>query len=183
MFYVGIAATRGRDPDRRVSHLRLDPAEHVPLPAHRARERRAGDDLPADQRLPELDAVVALRAPRSRAEAHLLGCRPPGAARSMPGKATRMSAPGAWRSSTRHRTRSSSSSTSSRRSRRTTSPSSRSSRRATATDVTWAMHGPVPFIGKIMHLLIDCDKMVGKDFATGLENMKAVAERPQSSAA
>jgi hypothetical protein len=52
-----------------------------------------------------------------------------------------------------------------------------------ATDVTWAMHGPVPFIGKIMHLVIDCDKMVGKDFATGLESMKAVAERPQSSAA
>jgi hypothetical protein len=52
-----------------------------------------------------------------------------------------------------------------------------------ATDVTWAMHGPVPFFGKIMHLLIDCDKMVGKDFATGLENMKAAAERPQSSAA
>jgi hypothetical protein len=41
----------------------------------------------------------------------------------------------------------------------------------------------VPFFGKVMHLLIDCDKMVGKDFATGLENMKAVAERPQSSAA
>jgi hypothetical protein len=41
----------------------------------------------------------------------------------------------------------------------------------------------VPFIGKIMHLIIDCDKMVGKDFAVGLENMKAVAERPQTSAA
>ena len=52
-----------------------------------------------------------------------------------------------------------------------------------ATDVTWSMHGPVPFIGKIMHLIIDCDKMVGKDFATGLENMKAVVERPQTSAA
>jgi hypothetical protein len=52
-----------------------------------------------------------------------------------------------------------------------------------ATDVTWTMYGPVPFIGKIMHLIIDCDKMVGKDFATGLENMKAVAERPQTSAA
>ena len=52
-----------------------------------------------------------------------------------------------------------------------------------ATDVTWAMQGPVPFIGKIMHLLIDCEKMICKDFATGLENMKAVAERPQSSAA
>jgi hypothetical protein len=52
-----------------------------------------------------------------------------------------------------------------------------------ATDVTWAMHGPVPFIGKIMHLIIDCDKMIGKDFADGLASMKAAAERPQSSAA
>ena len=52
------------------------------------------------------------------------------------------------------------------------------------TDVTWAMHGPVPFIGKIMHLVIDCDKMVGKDFAEGLASMKAAAERRiQSNAA
>jgi hypothetical protein len=51
------------------------------------------------------------------------------------------------------------------------------------TDVTWAMQGPVPFIGKIMHLLIDCDKMCGKDFTAGLESMKAIAERPQSNAA
>jgi uncharacterized protein YndB with AHSA1/START domain len=54
-----------------------------------------------------------------------------------------------------------------------------------ATDVTWAMQGPVPYIGKIMHLIINCDKMVGNDFATGLASMKAVAEgqTPQSSAA
>ena len=52
-----------------------------------------------------------------------------------------------------------------------------------ATDVTWAMHGPVPFIGKIMHLIIDCDKMVGKDFAEGLASMKAAAERQVSNAA
>jgi hypothetical protein len=45
------------------------------------------------------------------------------------------------------------------------------------TNVTWAMHGPVPFIGKIMHLIIDCDKMVGKDFADGLASMKIAAER------
>ena len=45
-----------------------------------------------------------------------------------------------------------------------------------ATDVTWAMHGPVPFLGKIMHLVIDCDKMIGKDFADGLASMKAAAE-------
>ena len=54
-----------------------------------------------------------------------------------------------------------------------------------ATDVTWAMQGPVPYIGKIMHLIINCDKMVGNDFATGLASMKAVAEgqAAQSSAA
>lgn len=54
-----------------------------------------------------------------------------------------------------------------------------------ATDVTWAMQGPVPYIGKIMHLIINCDKMVGNDFATGLASMKAVAEGQalQSSAA
>jgi hypothetical protein len=102
---------------------------------------------------------------------------------SMPGRATRMSAPGVWRSSIPRRTGSSSSSTSSSRSRRTISPSSRSSRKGGATDVTWAMHGPVPFIGKIMHLIIDCDKMVGKDFAEGLASMKAAAERQVSNAA
>jgi hypothetical protein len=36
-----------------------------------------------------------------------------------------------------------------------------------------------------MHLIINCDKMVGNDFATGLASMKAVAEgqASQSSAA
>jgi hypothetical protein len=46
-----------------------------------------------------------------------------------------------------------------------------------ATDVTWAMSGPTPFIGKIMATLIDCDKMCGKDFSQGLASMKDVAER------
>ena len=45
-----------------------------------------------------------------------------------------------------------------------------------ATTVTWAMEGPTPFIGKIMHLFIDMDSMVGKDFETGLANLKAAAE-------
>jgi carbon monoxide dehydrogenase subunit G len=49
--------------------------------------------------------------------------------------------------------------------------------RGAATDVTWAMHGPVPLLGKVMHMIIDCDKMVGKDFADGLASMKAAAER------
>jgi len=45
------------------------------------------------------------------------------------------------------------------------------------TSVTWEMRGPVPFMAKIMHVLMDMDKMVGTDFATGLANMKAAVEK------
>lgn len=45
------------------------------------------------------------------------------------------------------------------------------------TNVTWAMQGPTPFIGKIMHVFINMDKMVGKDFEAGLANMKMAAEK------
>ena len=49
-----------------------------------------------------------------------------------------------------------------------------------STTVTWAMHGPVPYMAKIMHVLINMDRMVGKDFEVGLANLKAVAEtKPQ----
>jgi uncharacterized protein YndB with AHSA1/START domain len=45
------------------------------------------------------------------------------------------------------------------------------------TNVTWAMHGPVPLFGKVMHMVMDMDKMIGTDFAAGLANMKAAAEK------
>jgi hypothetical protein len=45
------------------------------------------------------------------------------------------------------------------------------------TRVTWAMEGPSAFIGKVMSVFIDMDKMVGKDFETGLASMKAAAEK------
>ena len=45
-----------------------------------------------------------------------------------------------------------------------------------ATDVTWAMHGPAPFMAKLMGVVMNMDKMVGGQFAEGLANMKAVAE-------
>ena len=48
---------------------------------------------------------------------------------------------------------------------------------AGSTNVTWAMHGPVPLFGKVMHMVMDMDKMIGTDFAAGLANMKAVAEK------
>lgn len=47
-----------------------------------------------------------------------------------------------------------------------------------ATVVTWTMTGPTPFIGKIMHVFMDMDRMVGGDFESGLTAMKAAAERP-----
>jgi hypothetical protein len=44
------------------------------------------------------------------------------------------------------------------------------------TNVTWAMHGPAPFMAKIMHMFFNMDKMVGGQFQQGLTSMKAVAE-------
>lgn len=47
----------------------------------------------------------------------------------------------------------------------------------TATTVTWAMHGPQPFMMKVMDLVMGMDRMVGKDFETGLANLKQLAEK------
>jgi hypothetical protein len=47
---------------------------------------------------------------------------------------------------------------------------------ADATRVTWAMHGPSPFLAKVMNVFVDMDHMVGSDFETGLSNLKAAAE-------
>ncbi|MBR1218077.1 SRPBCC family protein [Bradyrhizobium sp. U87765 SZCCT0131] len=49
--------------------------------------------------------------------------------------------------------------------------------RGESTTVTWAMHGPVPYIGKIMHLFINMDRMVGDDFEAGLAKLKVACER------
>ncbi len=45
-----------------------------------------------------------------------------------------------------------------------------------ATLVTWAMFGPQPFMNKVMCLFMNMDKMVGKDFETGLSNLKSHVE-------
>ena len=45
------------------------------------------------------------------------------------------------------------------------------------TEVTWAMHGPSPFIGKLMGLVFNMDKMIGTDFESGLTDLKTRAER------
>ena len=45
------------------------------------------------------------------------------------------------------------------------------------TNVTWAMYGPSPYMFKVMGLFMDMDKMIGNDFAAGLANLKAIAEK------
>ena len=45
------------------------------------------------------------------------------------------------------------------------------------TNVTWAMHGPSPFMSKVMQTFMNFDKMIGTDFATGLASLKTVAEK------
>lgn len=46
-----------------------------------------------------------------------------------------------------------------------------------ATSVTWAMRGPLPYMAKVMHTIFNMDRMVGGQFAEGLTNMKGVAEK------
>ena len=46
-----------------------------------------------------------------------------------------------------------------------------------ATNITWLMHGPLPFMGKIMHVFINMDNMIGKDFEAGLANLKRLTEK------
>jgi carbon monoxide dehydrogenase subunit G len=45
------------------------------------------------------------------------------------------------------------------------------------TEVTWDMHGPSPFINKLMDVFMNFDKMIGKDFEQGLANLKRLAEK------
>jgi uncharacterized protein YndB with AHSA1/START domain len=46
-----------------------------------------------------------------------------------------------------------------------------------ATSVTWRMHGPASFVSKLMQVFMNLDTMVGKDFETGLANLKKLTEK------
>ena len=46
-----------------------------------------------------------------------------------------------------------------------------------ATQVTWAMHGPSPYIAKLMGLFFNMEQMIGKDFEAGLANLKTATEK------
>jgi uncharacterized protein YndB with AHSA1/START domain len=45
------------------------------------------------------------------------------------------------------------------------------------TNVTWLMHGPAPFMSKVMQVFINLDRMIGKDFEIGLANLKRLTEK------
>ena len=49
--------------------------------------------------------------------------------------------------------------------------------RGNSTQVTWAIHGPSPFISKVMGIVLNMDKMIGKDFEAGLAALKTVSEQ------
>jgi hypothetical protein len=46
-----------------------------------------------------------------------------------------------------------------------------------ATDVTWALYGPSPYISKLMSVFFSMDGMVGSAFEEGLGNLKRLAEK------
>src|SRR5438445_10376176 len=46
-----------------------------------------------------------------------------------------------------------------------------------STNVTWVMNGPTPFVSKVMQVFISMDKLIGKEFESGLANLKSVAEK------
>lgn len=46
-----------------------------------------------------------------------------------------------------------------------------------ATGMTWALHGPMPLISKVMCVFMNFDKMIGADMERGLNDLKTLAER------
>src|SRR5215813_3064224 len=46
-----------------------------------------------------------------------------------------------------------------------------------ATHLSWVMHGPAPFMSKVMQVFMSFDKMIGKDFESGLAKIKSVSEK------
>ena len=49
------------------------------------------------------------------------------------------------------------------------------------TRVTWTMEGDSPYFAKLIHVVFDMDKMIGKDFENGLAGLKTLGETPARS--
>jgi hypothetical protein len=48
-----------------------------------------------------------------------------------------------------------------------------------ATQVTWTIQGPMPYISKVLSVFCDMDAMIGREFESGLAELKAIAERQE----
>jgi len=46
-----------------------------------------------------------------------------------------------------------------------------------ATKITWSLDGPSMFMGKVMSVFMNMDKMIGKDFEAGLADLKSIMEK------
>jgi hypothetical protein len=46
-----------------------------------------------------------------------------------------------------------------------------------ATHITWVMYGPASLMSKVMQVFMNLDNMIGKDFETGLSNLKKATEK------
>jgi len=50
------------------------------------------------------------------------------------------------------------------------------------TAVTWSMTGKVNFMAKVVHLVMDMDRMIGDKFETGLAQLKSITEATPATA-
>ncbi len=46
-----------------------------------------------------------------------------------------------------------------------------------ATSLTWTMDGPQPYLGKVIGVFMNMDRMIGTDFERGLASLKAISEK------
>ena len=46
-----------------------------------------------------------------------------------------------------------------------------------ATEVTWAMNGPSPYVTKVIQVFCDMNGMIGKEFEKGLADLKTLTEK------
>lgn len=46
-----------------------------------------------------------------------------------------------------------------------------------STRVSWVMHGPSPYVSKVLGVFVSMDSLIGKDFEAGLANLKQAAEK------
>jgi hypothetical protein len=50
------------------------------------------------------------------------------------------------------------------------------------TNVTWSMEGPAAYVMKVMGVFMSMDNLIGRDFETGLANLKKISEGASVSA-